>query len=341
MRERRWAGLTLGVALSLSSTFAGAQGLPGHKLAREVTVDGVRREFLVHVPAGVAGRAPVPMVLMLHGTSGDGERFYGISGWVEKADAEGFIAVFPSALRYCFGDDDDLDGTIADDEYTITSKWAAGALGTSEMPLCTEEREAQFPASRRAQIQSRTVRDDVAFIDALVAAVATELPVDPRRMYVTGFSNGAQMSGRLMVERTTTFAAFAMAAGGVAVPGPALRPAPVVFSVGSLDDRFLERTGLGELPLDGTIVEVPGFVGFGARLTGLLGLDPVQQGYVSRPINGRTIATNTYDRSLVGADNQLIVAVIEGAHHVYPNGSNHPVVMADLLWVFFQRYTLP
>jgi hypothetical protein len=59
------------------------------------------------------------------------------------------------------------------------------------------------------------------------------------------------MSGRPLIERTNTFAAFAMAAGGLTVPGPAQRPAQ------------------------------------------------------------------------------------------YPNGTNHPVVMTDLLWPFFMRYSLP
>lgn len=65
-----------------------------------------------------------------------------ISGWVEKADALGFIAVFPSALAYCLGDDEDFDGVVEPDEYKVTTKWAAGALGTAAMPLCSEEQIA-------------------------------------------------------------------------------------------------------------------------------------------------------------------------------------------------------
>lgn len=70
-------------------------------------------------------------------------------------------------------------------------------------------------------------------------------------------------------------------------------------------------------------------------------LDPAQHSILSRPINGKAVATHPYETSLAGANNQLIVAVIEDATHQYPNGTNHPVVMTDPLWPFFSRYSLP
>ena len=79
------------------------------RIVRHLTVDGVVREVVLHVPDSVNGSQDVPVVFMLHGTSGDGDKFYNISGWKEKADQEGFIAVFPSALTYCFGEDEDYD----------------------------------------------------------------------------------------------------------------------------------------------------------------------------------------------------------------------------------------
>ena len=38
-------------------------------------VDGDTREYYVHVPAKYNANAATPVVFMLHGTSGDGERF--------------------------------------------------------------------------------------------------------------------------------------------------------------------------------------------------------------------------------------------------------------------------
>src|SRR5262245_49736555 len=51
--------------------------------------------------------------------------------------------------------------------------------------------------------------DDVAFIRAVVSAVAAETPVDPRRVYVTGLSNGGAMSHRLACDAADLFAAAA------------------------------------------------------------------------------------------------------------------------------------
>lgn len=54
--------------------------------------------------------------------------------------------------------------------------------------------------------------DDVAFIEAVLDAVATEVCLDPARIYVTGMSNGSMMSHRLACE-SERFAAIAAVAG--------------------------------------------------------------------------------------------------------------------------------
>ena len=72
----------------------------------------------------------VPVVFMLLGTSGTGEEFLADSRWREKADTVGFIAVFPTALTYCFREDENRDGDFVDvDELKATTsghtaRWA-------------------------------------------------------------------------------------------------------------------------------------------------------------------------------------------------------------------------
>jgi poly(3-hydroxybutyrate) depolymerase len=209
------------------------------------------------------------------------------------------------------------------------------------MPLCTDEQIAALPIAKQDEIQSRVVRDDVAFVDAVVGALQQELPVDPHRLYVTGFSNGASMSGRLLIDRSDTFAAFALAAGLPAVPGPAQRPAPVVFTVGSLDDRFLTPLGLESLPLDEGFLQIPQVRDAMGTIALDVQLDNTRFTYAPSLVQGHVVPTFTYSQSLVGASNVFTVAVIEGASHQYPNGENHPLVMADVLWSFFSRHSLP
>ena len=48
-----------------------------------------------------------------------------------------------------------------------------------------------------------------------------------------------------------------------------------------------------------------------------------------------------YSKSNVGATNTVTAVLIEGCFHVYPNGTNHPLVMADALWEIFKTRTVP
>ncbi len=54
--------------------------------------------------------------------------------------------------------------------------------------------------------------DDVGFVNAVVGAIAAQIPVDRARVYVTGMSNGAMMALRLGCQ-SDTFAAIAPVAG--------------------------------------------------------------------------------------------------------------------------------
>ena len=58
-----------------------------------IPIDGVNREFWVHVPIGYKPNVPTPVLIMLHGTSGNGLKFYEESGWKEVGDEENIITV--------------------------------------------------------------------------------------------------------------------------------------------------------------------------------------------------------------------------------------------------------
>jgi len=330
----------------VAPTDTAVSNVPHGKLTRTIDVAGVPREFLLHVPAQIDGSADVPLVVMIHGTSGNGLKFYNISGWVDKADAEGFIVAFPSALVYCMFNDDNRDGVKAADELKVTSKWAAGILGSDLMPLCTPEERQQHP--QRAQIEMTELQDDVAFFAAMTAAIQGALPIDANRMYVTGFSNGGDMSGRLMVEMSDVFAAFGLAAGGLRTAGAPKRAAPFVYSVGNMDPGMLEGINserdasemLSELPMDESSINIESLGPLLAALVGSVELDTTQYTFATREIGGETVMRFIYETSTAGNSNKAVVSVIEGLEHSYANGTNHPVVMADLLWAFFSGYTL-
>lgn len=309
--------------------------------AENLAVGAATRTTLVYVPELARG-AVAPVVFMLHGSSGDGQRFYEISGWKEKADSDGMIVVFPDALVHCYHEDENLDGDYDDaGERKVTSKWSAGKLGAEDgQPPCTADEIAALPATARAAAD-HPIADDVAFFDAMLAMLGDRYVVDDRAIYVTGFSNGAQMSARLAVERADHVAAAHAAAGTLVVDGPATRPISMIFSVGSMDDRFTGPAGVTELPLtEGELAALPLFQGIlGRYLTAL----QLAQDYVFEPmsVGGKQVARFVFTTSSAGATNRFEAVVLEDLSHQYPNGTNHPLAAADALWTFFEPQRLP
>ncbi|MFT3773174.1 MAG: PHB depolymerase family esterase [Minicystis sp.] len=79
-------------------------------------------------------------------------------------------------------------------------------------------------------------RHDERWLGGLIDAVAARWPVDPARVYATGYSGGATYLGWYVPTHPTRFAAIAHVAGGAPYgrPCPACK-VPVLFVIGSVD----------------------------------------------------------------------------------------------------------
>jgi polyhydroxybutyrate depolymerase len=89
--------------------------------------------------------------------------------------------------------------------------------------------------------------DDVGFINALLDTLAVRYPVDPRRIYVTGMSNGAMMSHRLGRELSHRIAAIAPVVGAVFGDEPPARgPVSALIINGLLDTSVPPNGGLSQ-----------------------------------------------------------------------------------------------
>jgi len=60
---------------------------------------GGNRTYIVHVPASYTGKTRVPLLIDMHGSGLDATNQQGTSGWGRKADATGFIVIYPNALN--------------------------------------------------------------------------------------------------------------------------------------------------------------------------------------------------------------------------------------------------
>ena len=76
---------------------------------------------------------------------------------------------------------------------------------------------------------------DLKLIDAALASLRSEYPVDDHRIYATGFSNGAFFTYLLWAARGSTFAAFAPCAGLLGADLHPAEPRPVLAIGGEND----------------------------------------------------------------------------------------------------------
>lgn len=143
-----------------------------------MTVNG--RTYEIHLPGNHAPDSPAAIVIVLHGGGGNAANAERMSGMSTKADKEGFIAVYPN-------------GTPARPNGQLLTWNAWRCCGAA---------------------LDRKV-DDVSFIRAVVDDVARRYPVDRKRIYATGLSNGGMLSYRLGCEAGDLFAAIAPVAGAL------------------------------------------------------------------------------------------------------------------------------
>lgn len=80
-------------------------------------------------------------------------------------------------------------------------------------------------------------RNDVAYLDAVIAHVKATRKVDAARVYMAGFSTGGMMTLRYSCERAKTIAGIAVGSGTLVTKSPCVpaRPVPMVFFHGAKD----------------------------------------------------------------------------------------------------------
>jgi polyhydroxybutyrate depolymerase len=79
---------------------------------------------------------------------------------------------------------------------------------------------------------------DLKFFDVMLADLKTKFPIDEKRIYAAGFSNGSRLSYVLWGARAKTFAGFALVAGLAADSVKLTAPAPAYLVVGTMDPGY-------------------------------------------------------------------------------------------------------
>ena len=294
--------------LSLVFVCCAALSFSQTRINVKMEVDSVEREFIVVKPSGDAPLGGYPVVFMFHGTSGDGQTFYNISGWKEKGETEKFITVFPSSLRWC---------VIEDSIEKQNTKWVNGDLMEILCP-------------------GQNIKDDVKFFRMMVDTIKSSLSVDASRIYVTGFSNGGVMAAKLAVEASDIIAATASTSGGMHPLDSAAprRNIPTIFSFGTDDDRFYTAINKPYVPFNDSAIAY--FARSVNRFISVFGLsEEYTKDSTALSLRYR------FNTLALTASWEFNFILLKGLTHEYPNGTNYPLASADLLWAFFQQFTTP
>ncbi len=276
-------------------------------------VDGDVREYYVHVPSGYNPNGPTPVVFMLHGTSGDGERFYKKSGWKEVGEDENILTVYPSSWRYCI-----IDGG----KVKNTTKWH---IYPGSFEFCAGEKP----------------RDDIKFLRQVIAELRERFNVDRKRIYLAGFSSGGAMAGRCAVEMSDVLAAVVEASGTLPkdttfVPR---RKLPVMFQLGNSDDLWLGGPNVS-IPMGAFDSLLSGHFIFNGLVSTHVNTFGMATTYTMSG-NPNTALIATYSAEPPDPTREFKLVLIKGLEHNYPNGNNHPLKGAKIHWDWMKQFTLP
>lgn len=281
---------------------------------REIRVGGVVRHYFLHVPDTESASKEIPVVLALHGGGATPELMIRYAGLNEKADQAGFLAIHPA--------------------------------GTGRVPqaLC-------WNAGLCCGYAQRQRVDDVAFLAQLLDDVAGLAPVDPRRIYATGISNGGMLAYLLADELPRRIAAVASVAGTSHVRQLAEgAPVPILHFHGTADYFVPSAGGRGRKSLSNT-----DFVSVEQTLEQWIarnGCNPVpRQISLSLPAENELEITRwEYGGGRNGAE--VVLYLIQGGGHTWPGRPLLPglemlgpsasrLSANDILWEFFQKHPLP
>lgn len=179
---------------------------------------GIERYYKVHIPPQFIPQKAMPLLLSFHGGGGDmsiqaTDEFYKL---ISKSDKEGFIIAFPNGY----------------------SAFKSGKLATWNAGNCCG-------AARDKNV------DDVSFIKELIERLKKQLPINEKKIFASGMSNGGMMAYRLACELPNTFRAIAAVAGTDNTKSCTPTKAISILHIHAKDDdHVLFKGGAGKFAAD-------------------------------------------------------------------------------------------
>lgn len=262
---------------------------------------------------------PAPLVVALHGKTQRGSDMVTRTAWPLFAKRDGFAVVYPDGLN---------------------NAWADAR-----------------PEERRALRGPPEGTDDVAFIVKLVEKLVADGIADPKRVYVTGISNGGAMTMTLVCARADLFAAAASVIMNLTEESAAgchpSRPLPILLMNGTVDPLIPYEGGRGT-----SYFAADGFwssektLAFWRKLNGCEARDAAATDLPDRNPSDQSTVTRIESQCPTGRD-VVLYRVNNGGHRMpghfpdahFPkvaNGllgpQNGDIDGAETIWAFFSRF---
>jgi polyhydroxybutyrate depolymerase len=299
--------------LLLATCLVCAQAQAGNR-RHSLKYQNLSRYYFVHIPPHKHTR--YALVINLHGGGSHGRDQEQFSDMNKTADKYGFYVVYPNGI-----------GKLQNRFLT----WNAG-------DCCGYAHEHHS--------------DDVGFLSRVLDAVIKQYPIDPRRVYVTGMSNGAKMAFYLAEKLPNRIAAIAPVSGGrIPDSSKALKPMPIMYFHSLDDPRALYHGGLGPaFPFTNQHVlhpDIDAVLAAWAKINGCSG--------ARKQVDLRTYASEEKFHTahkLVYQDCKrapIILWQLEKSGHVWPGGrqdylesvlgeSTQVIDANEEMWQFFQQF---
>lgn len=310
-----WVGILVAVVS------AQAQPIP---VERSIYVSGIKRHYLEYNPRTLKPGAP--LVIVLHAGLQSMRKLFRdrrkyTRRWLALADREKFLLLAPNGTNPETGDTD------------------------SDTQLWNDLRNA-------AEIGSYEI-DDVGFITALIGRAVRDDGIDPKRVYVTGASNGGMMVYRLLVEQPDLFAAGAAFLANLpdaSIPNP--RDSTPIMIANGTGDRLVPYAGGMIARQRGMVRSTDATIAYWMAANRADAANRIDITLADRdPDDGCRLVRTIYPAKTGGGE--VYVLTMRGGGHRIPSirmrrksGSVHPIVGrrchdaegADLAWSFLRRH---
>jgi len=309
--------LLLMVVMMLARWYLHADDMPAPELAGSMEHgslehDGHTRTWRAYIPGIKVG--PAPLILVLHGSRGDGQRMLEGTryGFNVLAEQQGFIPVYPDGFEQHWND------------------------------------------CRAGAGYSANVRDidDVGFLKALVQEMATRHDIDQSRIYVAGMSNGGQMAFRVGFEAPAWVAGIAAIAANIPADGnlDCERSGEAVATLvmnGTADPVNPYEGGLVEIFGDtsrGVVRSASSTARYWADLAGQAGDGQQRLWPELAPDDGTSIQSTHW--STPGKPPVTLITIVGGGHTIpHPlfrlprilGPTSHEFAAAEVIWSFFSE----